>query len=333
MKRIMLSHGDGGQMTHDLIQDVFQVLLQESVLQEQNDAAILHANSRHIAISTDSFVIQPLEFPGGDIGKLAVAGTVNDLAVSGSKPAYLTAGFILEEGLELSVLKRIVGSMAHTALQAGVRIVAGDTKVVERGKCGGMLINTTGIGFLENPERISYTQIQPGDRVIINGGIAEHAVAILAERAGLEFSSSICSDCRPLNLIIEHLLEKFNTIRFMRDPTRGGVATTLKEVASSTKFDFIMEEERIPIQPEVQGALEIMGIDPLYMANEGKVLLFVSEEESTSLVEYLRAIPGNEMATEIGIVQKGTGRLLFQTAIGGTRELGMLSGTPLPRIC
>lgn len=318
MKRIMLSHGDGGQMTHDLIQDVFQVLLQESVLQEQNDAAILRANSRHIAISTDSFVIQPLEFPGGDIGKLAVAGTVNDLAVSGSKPAYLTAGFILEEGLELSVLKRIVGSMAHTALQAGVRIVAGDTKVVERGKCGGMLINTTGVGFLENPERISYTQIQPGDRVIINGGIAEHAVAILAERAGLEFSSSICSDCRPLNLIIEHLLEKFNTIRFMRDPTRGGVATTLKEVASSTKFDFIMEEERIPIQPEVQGALEIMGIDPLYMANEGKVLLFVSEEESTSLVEYLRAIPGNEMATEIGIVQKGTGRLLFQTAIGGT---------------
>lgn len=333
MKRIVLSHGDGGQLTQDLIQHVFQTFLQDPVLQEQNDAALLPASSRHMAVSTDSFVIQPLEFPGGDIGKLAVAGTVNDLAVSGSKPAYLTAGFILEEGLELAVLKRIVRSMADTALQAGVRIVAGDTKVVERGKCGGLLINTTGIGFLEEPGRIDVRRIQPGDRVIINGGIAEHAVAILAERAGLEFSSSLCSDCRPLNLIIEQLLERFRTIRFMRDPTRGGIATSLKEIANSTGFNIALEEEKIPIQPEVQGALEMMGMDPLYMANEGKVLLLVSEEESPRLVSYLRSIPGNEMVAEIGMVQEGSGRLLLRTAVGGTRELGMLTGTPLPRIC
>ena len=333
MERIVLSHGDGGQLTQDLIQDVFQTLLQDHVLQEQDDAAILPADSRYLAVSTDSFIIQPIEFPGGNIGKLAVAGTVNDLAVSGSKPTYLTAGFILEEGLEISVLKRIVRSMAQTALQAGVRIIAGDTKVVERGNCGGMLINTAGIGFLEEPGRIHARNIQPGDRVVINGGIAEHAVAILAERAGLELSSSLCSDCRPLNILIEQLMERYRSIRFMRDPTRGGVATTLKEIASSTGFNIVLEEERIPIKPEVQGALEMMGMDPMYLANEGKVLLIVSEEESPHLVNYLRSIQDNEMAAEIGMVQKGSGRLLLRTAIGGTRELGMLTGAPLPRIC
>lgn len=333
MERIMLSHGDGGQLTQDLIQDVFQTRLQDRVLQEQDDAAILPANSRYLAVSTDSFVIQPLEFPGGDIGKLAVAGTVNDLAVSGSKPTYLTVGFILEEGLEIAVLKRIVRSIAQTALQAGVRIVAGDTKVVERGNCGGMLINTTGIGFLEEPGKVHTRNIQPGDRVVINGGIAEHAVAILAERAGLEFSSTLISDCRPLNLLIEQLMERFRSIRFMRDPTRGGLATSLKEIANITTFNITLEEERIPILPEVQGALEMMGMDPLYLANEGKVLIIVSEEESSQLVSYLRTIPGNELASEIGVIQKGSGRLLLRTAVGGTRELGMLTGTPLPRIC
>jgi hydrogenase expression/formation protein HypE len=333
MDRIMLSHGDGGQLTQELIQHVFQPLLQDPVLKEQNDAATVRAGSDHMAVSTDSFVIQPLEFPGGDIGKLAVAGTVNDLAVSGSKAAYLTAGFILEEGLELSVLRRIVRSMAATAMQAGVRIVAGDTKVVERGKYGGMLINTTGIGFYEAPERIHIRNIQSGDRLIINGGIAEHAVAVLAERAGLELSSSFFSDCSPLNLMIEELLERFHTIRFMRDPTRGGIATSLKEIANAAGCNIILDEDRIPIQPAVQGALEIMGMDPLYMANEGKVLIIVSEEEAPRLVETLRMMPGNEMAAEIGTIREGSGRLLLRTAVGGTRELGLLTGTPLPRIC
>lgn len=333
MGKIMLSHGDGGQLTHDLIQHVFQPFLNDPVLHEQNDAAVLPSHPGYVAVSTDSFVIQPIEFPGGDIGKLAVAGTVNDLAVSGAKPAYLTAGFILEEGLEMPLLKRILRSMRETALQAGVRIIAGDTKVVERGKCGGVIINTTGIGFIENPERINCCQICQGDRIVINGGIAEHAVAILAERAGLEFAETLCSDCRPLNFIIEQVMEKFHTIRFMRDPTRGGMATTLKEITESTGYNMVLQEDSIPMRAEVKGALEIMGIDPLYMANEGKVLFIVSEEESSRLVEYLRTIPGNEMAAEIGCVQEGAGRLLLQTATGGTRELGRLTGTPLPRIC
>lgn len=333
MKRIMLSHGDGGQLTQDLIREIFQGEFKDPVLLEQNDAAILRAHSGHIAITTDSFVIQPLEFPGGDIGKLAVCGTVNDLAVSGSRPAYLTAGFILEEGLEISLLKRIICSMARTALESGVRIIAGDTKVVERGNCGGMMINTTGVGFVDHPEKINTRSISPGDRVVINGGIAEHAVTILAERSEMNFSAAFMSDCCPLNGLIEEILTRFPSIRFMRDPTRGGVATTLKETALNTGYDIVLDEERIPILPHVQAALEIMGIDPLYMANEGKVLIFVAEEESHHLVEYLRSVPGNEMAAEIGMVREGSGRLLFRTAIGGTRELGMLSGTPLPRIC
>ncbi|WII35202.1 hydrogenase expression/formation protein HypE [Paenibacillus thiaminolyticus] len=318
--------------TQLLAQEGFSVYTHKKVLSGDGGIALGQA-SGHMAVSTDSFVIQPLEFPGGDIGKLAVAGTVNDLAVSGSVPAYLTAGFILEEGLELAVLRRIVQSVANTAMQAGVRIIAGDTKVVERGNCGGMMINTTGIGFVEVPGRIGLRNIQPGDRVVINGGIAEHAVAILAERAGLEFASALRSDCRPLNLVIDQLLGRFHTVRFMRDPTRGRVATSLTEIARSTGLDIIMDEEHIPIQPEVQGALEMMGMDPLYMANEGKVLLFVSEEEAAGLVRCLRAIPGNEMAAEIGSVRAGRGRLLLRTAIGGTRELGMMTGTPLPRIC
>lgn len=330
---IILAHGDGGYLTHDLVKEVFLPYFEEPALHEQNDAALLQIDTRHIAVSTDSFVIQPLEFPGGDIGKLAVAGTVNDLAVSGAKPAYLTVGFILEEGLKIETLIRFVRSMAVTAQEAGVRIVAGDTKVVERGMCGGAIINTTGIGFIEHPGKIAYRNIQPGDRIIINGGIAEHAVTILATRAELEFSPPIMSDCKVLSPIIERVLERFATVRFMRDPTRGGVATTLKEIALITGLDMILKEEAIPIQSGIQGALEVMGMDPLYLANEGKILFIVSSAEATDLVDVLGSIAGNEMACEIGHIQEGSGNLWLQTAIGGMRELGMLSGTPLPRIC
>lgn len=330
---IMLAHGDGGQLTHDLVKEVFLPYFEEPTLHEQNDAAQLQIDTRHIAVSTDSFVIQPMEFPGGDIGKLAVAGTVNDLAVSGARPSYLTVGFILEEGLKIETLKRFVRSMAMAAQEAGVRIVAGDTKVVERGMCGGAIINTTGIGFIEHPGKIAYRNIQPGDRIIINGGIAEHAVTILATRAELEFSPPIMSDCKVLSPIIERVLERFATVRFMRDPTRGGVATTLKEIALMTGLDMILKEEAIPIQSGIQGALEVMGMDPLYMANEGKILFIVSSAEATELVDFLGSIAGNEMACEIGQIREGNGNLWLQTVIGGMRELGMLSGTPLPRIC
>ncbi len=333
METIVLAHGDGGQLTHDLVREVFLPFFEDPALLEQTDAATLPADSRHLAVSTDSFVIQPLEFPGGDIGKLAVAGTVNDLAVSGAKPAFLTAGFVLEEGLEIETLKRFVHSMAVMAREAGVRIVAGDTKVVERGKCGGAIINTTGIGFMEVPGKYVYCNIQPGDRIVINGGIAEHAVSILATRAGLEFSPPIMSDCRVLLPVIKRVLERFPTIRFMRDPTRGGVATALKEIALLARLDITLKEETIPIQPAIQGTLEVMGMDPLYLANEGKVLFIVSSSEAAELVDFLHSIPGNEMASEIGFTMSGNGTLWLQTEIGGKRELGMLSGTPLPRIC
>ncbi|KAF6575296.1 hydrogenase expression/formation protein HypE [Paenibacillus sp. SEL3] len=333
MQKIVISHGDGGRMTHDLIQQVFLRYFKDPVLLEQSDAAIISVQTPYAAVSTDSFVIQPLEFPGGDIGKLAVAGTVNDLAVSGVKPAFLTVGFILEEGLEISFLQRIVHSLAVTAAEAGVRIIAGDTKVVEKGSCGGMIINTTGIGYMEKPNRIAMRNIRPGDVIVINGGIAEHAVAILAKRAGLEFSPGLLSDCCALNGVVDQLLDTFKTIRFMRDPSRGGIATSLKEIAEHTELDMVVEEKEIPLRLDVQGAIEMMGMDPLYMANEGKVLIFVAEEEAAALVQCLKSIPGYETASEIGRVKEGTGRVLLQTMIGGTRELDRMSGNPLPRIC
>ncbi|TBL80307.1 hydrogenase expression/formation protein HypE [Paenibacillus thalictri] len=331
--KILLSHGDGGLLTHDLIDGVFREAFNDAALQEQNDAAVMPVQAGYMAITTDSFVIHPLEFPGGDIGKLAVAGTVNDLAVSGAVPAYMSVGFILEEGLDIALLKKITASLAATAREAGVRIVAGDTKVVEKGKCDGMYINTTGIGFIERPERLGYNRIQPGDRIIINGGIAEHGVAVLGERAGITFDPPLPSDCRPLNRLIVPLLEQFPSIRFMRDPTRGGVATTLKEIAVSAGVRMVLDEELLPIQPHVRGALELLGMDPLYLANEGKVLMIVAEEEAAGVVDHMRKHPDYRLAAVIGKVEAGHGEVILQTALGGARELQMLSGTPLPRIC
>lgn len=286
-----------------------------------------------LAVSTDSFVIDPLEFPGGDIGSLAVAGTVNDLAVSGATPAYLTVGFILEEGLEIERLRRIVASMAGTARAAGVRIVAGDTKVVERGKGDGVYVNTTGIGRVAQPGRLGLDRIQPGDRVLINGGIAEHAVAVLSQRAGLRFATPMLSDCAPLNRLIQTMLAEFRTIRFMRDPTRGGVATTCKEIAAGAGCDIALEEECLPVRPEIRGALELLGMEPYYLANEGKVLIIVGPEEEAELLASLRQYPGGELAAAIGTVTAGTGNLWLKTPFGGTRNLERMAGAPLPRIC
>lgn len=332
-EKIFLAHGDGGSLTHQLVKQVFQAAFHDPLLDAEEDAVLLRSASLHMRMSTDSFVISPLEFPGGDIGKLAVAGTVNDLAVTGAVPRYMSAGFILEEGLEISLLKRIVHSMATAAREAGVRIVAGDTKVVERGRCDGMYINTTGIGFQDDPHRLTISAITPGDRVIINGGVAEHAVAVLAQRAGIHFTSGLQSDCQALNTIIHELLQRFPTIRFLRDPTRGGIATTLKEIAELAMVNIHISEEQIPIKPQVQGALEILGMEPYYMANEGKVLIIVSPEEADDVVAYLRDAQGQSMASEIGFVASGTGDVLLQTPYGGTRKLKRMSGAPLPRIC
>lgn len=332
-EKILMAHGDGGTLTHQLVKEVFHEAFHDSALQTEEDAVYLLAASQHLRVSTDSFVISPLEFPGGDIGKLAIAGTVNDVAVSGAVPHYISAGFILEEGLELSLLKRVVRSMAATAQQAGVRIVAGDTKVVEKGRCDGMYINTTGIGFQEHPDRLSYSSILPGDCIILNGGVAEHAVAVLAKRAGIQFPSGLYSDCQVLNRMIDDLLKRFSTIRFLRDPTRGGIATTLKEIAEQASVNIHIFEERIPIRREVQGALEILGMDPYYLANEGKVIIIAAREEARAIVTYLRDAYDQSMACDIGYVAEGTGDVLLHTPFGGTRKWKRMSGSPLPRIC
>ncbi|HYG59674.1 MAG TPA: hydrogenase expression/formation protein HypE [Symbiobacteriaceae bacterium] len=331
--RVLLSHGDGGALSHQLTAEIFRPAFCDSALDEEGDAALLPSPAGELAISTDSYVIHPLRFPGGDIGKLAVAGTVNDLAVSGATPLYLTVGFILEEGLPLEQLRQIVASMAQTARAARVRIVAGDTKVVERGKGDGLYVNTTGVGHVRQPGRLGPGRIQPGDRVLINGGIAEHAVAVLSERAGLRFATPVVSDCAPLNHMIAAALAEFRTIRFMRDPTRGGVATALKEIASRARCDMAVEEERLPVRPEIKGALELLGMEPWYLANEGKVLMIVGPDEADALVAFLRQYPGQELAEAIGTVTPGVGNLWLKTPFGGTRNLGLLSGAPLPRIC
>lgn len=331
--RILLSHGDGGSLTHQLVADVFRAAFADDALEAEGDAASLPIHSGAIAISTDTFVVNPLQFPGADIGTLAVAGTVNDLAVSGAIPWYLTAGFILEEGLPIERLKRVVASMAVTAREAGVRIVAGDTKVVEKGKGDGIYINTTGVGSLPEPSRLGFDRIRPGDHLLINGGLAEHAVAVLHERAGIVLPAPIKSDCRPLNRMIQAMLERFHTVRFLRDPTRGGLATTLKEIANRTGLDMVIEEALLPVRPPVRGALELLGLEPYYMANEGKVVMIVGPEEADALVDFLKRDPEQELATVIGTVTMGSGNVWLKTPYGGTRNLGMLAGTPLPRIC
>lgn len=331
--RILLSHGDGGQHTNDLLHDVIHNIFQDELLREERDAALLRAESEHLAFSTDTFVINPIEFPGGDIGKLAVCGTVNDLAVSGAIPVYLSVAFIIEEGFPLKKLKHITQSLADTAREAGVRVVTGDTKVVEKGKGDQLYINTTGIGFVNPAYSLSYEHIKPGDRIVINGGIAEHAASVIGARMEVPLSTTIQSDCAPLQTVIKEALHEYRTIRFMRDPTRGGVATAMKEIAEKAHVQITLQEEAIPIRPEVRGTLELMGLEPYYMANEGKVLFIVSEEEAEELVHFLNKKQGHHMAAVIGEVHEGRGELYLNTAIGGTRKLGLLSGEPLPRIC
>ncbi|GAB6172426.1 hydrogenase expression/formation protein HypE [Paradesulfitobacterium aromaticivorans] len=355
-ERILLAHGDGGILTHTLIQELFHKYFTSAELAALSDAAILPfpapdaevfpnensyiAPTNLLAMTTDSFVVNPLIFPGGDIGKLAIAGTVNDLAVSGAKPLYLSAAFILEEGLDLSLLERIVASMAAAARAAHVKIITGDTKVVERGRCDGMYINTTGIGMMQPGIHLGYDKIQPGDQLIINGGVGEHGVAVLAERSGLSFSTPLLSDCAALNGLIQALLARFgSSIKFMRDPTRGGLATTAKEIALSAKLDIWLKDEQIPVKNEVRGACELLGLDPLYLANEGKVMLVVEAQKAEEILSFIRdyyevngLVSGLNPAI-IGEIRSGQGRVLLETPLGGTRLLEMLAGAPLPRIC
>ncbi|WLR52932.1 hydrogenase expression/formation protein HypE [Bacillus tianshenii] len=329
-KRISLAHGDGGELAHQLIQNVFVEAFGHSE-EAKSDAAIFQSPGIRLALTTDSFVIKPLFFPGGSIGKLAVAGTVNDLAVSMAKPLYLTSSFIIEEGFLLEDLKKIVFDMAKEAKKAGVKIVAGDTKVVERGSADGLFINTTGVGVVEERERIPFTE---GDAVIVSGPIGDHGIAVLAARGELGLRSEVESDCACLNEPIQAVLEKVEGVKIMRDPTRGGLATTLVEICESEKIEIELEEEHIPVRAEVHGACDLLGFDPLYLANEGKVVLVVSAENKDAVLEILKSYSETKDAVVIGKVSAtGGGRLLLKTPLGSHRILQRLSGMQLPRIC
>jgi hydrogenase expression/formation protein HypE len=336
-ERITLSHGSGGKATHNLIEGVFAPAFSNPFLDPMDDAAILGLNGtgQHMAFTTDTYVVSPLFFPGGDIGRLAVHGTINDLAMAGAHPLYLSAGFILEEGFPISELRRIVSSMATAAAEAGVSIVTGDTKVVQRGKADGLFINTAGVGVIRASWPLGQTQLQPGDKVLISGSIGDHGIAIMLAREALEIETDIQSDTAPLHTLVAALLEAADdAVHCLKDPTRGGVATSLNEMAIGSEVSIGLDEHAIPVHAGVRGACEILGLDPLTIANEGKLLAIVAPEKAELALEALRAHPLGREAVIIGTVQaEPPGMVFLRTDIGGMRVLDMLVGDPLPRIC
>ena len=334
-EQIVMGHGAGGRMSHQLIQKAFMSAFDNAVLRAGDDAARvesdLHSN---LAISTDSHVVFPLFFSGGDIGRLAVCGTVNDVAMLGAKPLYLTAGFILEEGLPIETLQRLVASMKAAADEAGVQIVAGDTKVVQKGKADGLYINTAGVGVIRPGLNIGGAQAKADDVIILSGSIGDHGIAVLDARGELGFQASVESDVAPLNHLIEVMLDASNQVHVLRDPTRGGLATTLNEIATQSNVGILLNEEKIPVRPEVSAVCEMLGFDPLYIANEGKLVAMVAREDAESVLKAMRATQYGEAAVIIGEVTAAPrGRVLLKTALGSTRIVDMLAGEMLPRIC
>ena len=332
--RVVIGHGSGGRMTADLIKRIFEPHFSNPILLTGNDFAELIIKKGRIVVSTDSHIVQPLFFPGGDIGKLAVCGTVNDVAMSGAVPKYLTAGFIIEEGFEIQNLEEIAESMQAAAQEAGVDIVAGDTKVIEKGKGDGVFINTTGIGVLEEDFHIGGENARPGDAVIISGTVGEHGMAVLYARGDLGLESQIQSDVAPLNGLIQQLLQACPDVHVLRDPTRGGLATTLNEIACQSEVCIQIQEKTVPILPAVRTACEMLGFDPLYVANEGKVIIILPEAQAEKALKVLHEHPYGKMAQRIGEVKESPkGRVLLHTALGTNRILETLSGEMLPRIC
>ena len=322
-------------MTHELVARVFQTYLSSPELAVGDDFAALRLpGGGRLAVSTDSHIVKPLFFPGGDIGRLAVCGTVNDVAVSGAVPLFLTAGFILEEGLAVETLQRVLASMQAAAQEAGVTFVTGDTKVVERGKVDGLFINTTGLGFIPEGLEIGGARAKPGDEILISGTLGDHGIAVLGARGELGFESGIRSDVAPLNGLIAQILKAAPHTHVLRDPTRGGLATTLNEIATQSQACLFLEENAIPVLPAVQAACEMLGFDPLYVANEGKLIVIVPPQESDLALEAMRAHPYGIQATRIGTVKETPrARVLLHTLIGGTRIVDSLAGEILPRIC
>jgi hydrogenase expression/formation protein HypE len=329
---ISLAHGDGGELSHRLIRDIFVEAFGDNKA-AMFDAAEITLSTRQIAISTDSFVIKPVFFPGGSIGKLAVAGTVNDLIVSGAKPAFLTCGFVIEEGFLISDLKKIVTDMAAEAEKTGVMIVSGDTKVVERGSADGVFINTTGIGIYEADIGCTL-RFEEGDAILVTGTIGDHGVAVLAARGELGITTPINSDCASLNRMLWEVLQHTKGIRIMRDPTRGGLATTLVEIAEDFHVTMKINETSLPVKQEVHGVCDLLGFDPLYLANEGKAIIIVANSEKDKVLDILREFPEGKDAVQIGtIIGKEKGQLLLETPLGSKRMLTRLTGTMFPRIC
>jgi hydrogenase expression/formation protein HypE len=347
MDKVLLGHGSGGQLSHDLVRELFLPQFPGAALAKLDDAAIVQPakdaggqlavsgfGSGRLALTTDSYVVKPLFFRGGDIGRLAVCGTVNDLSMVGATPLYLSAGFVLEEGLDLDVLRRVVGSMRSSAEEAGVEIVAGDTKVVEKGGADQLFINTAGVGVVPEDVDISASNARPGDVIIVSGAIGDHGIAVLSEREGLAFETELVSDVAPLNGLVSSMLEASGQIHVLRDPTRGGLATLLNEVALQSRVTISISETAIPVHDGVRAACEMLGYDPLYVANEGKLVAMVAPEDSEDILEVMRAHPLASEAAVIGkAVSRERPRVLLKTEIGGTRIVGMLAGEMLPRIC
>jgi hydrogenase expression/formation protein HypE len=334
--RIVLAHGGGGRLTHQLIEKIFIPAFANDALEQRHDGAVVSVNGSRLAFTTDSFVVRPLIFPGGNIGDLAVNGTVNDLAMCGARPLYLSAGFILEEGLEMETLRTVVTSMQRAASAAGVKLVTGDTKVVDKGKGDGIFVNTSGIGVIEANVKgtIGPMLVQPGDVVIVSGDLGRHGMAILSVREGLEFESPILSDGANVWPAVEALMNAGIEIHCLRDLTRGGLATTLNEIASDRNVCIKLEETLIPVQEAVQSACEIIGLDPLYVANEGRFAVFVPAAQADVALDVLRKIEVSQGSVRVGKVEESPGRtVVLQSRIGGNRVVDMLSGEQLPRIC
>jgi hydrogenase expression/formation protein HypE len=333
-ERITLAHGAGGKATRDLVAALFLEELNNEPLALLGDSAVLTPPAGRLAFTTDSYVVRPLVFPGGDIGELAVFGTVNDLAVAGARPLWLSAGFVLEEGLPVADLRRIVASMAAAARRAGVAVVAGDTKVVEHGKADGLYVTTAGVGVLEHDLALGPERVQPGDRVLLSGTIADHGMAVMIARGDLRLEGDVKSDTAPVHELAASLLTLGDALRWMRDPTRGGLATALNELASQSGLSVRMSEAALPVRPAVGAACEILGIDPLYVANEGKLVAIVPAEAAEEALALLRAHPLGEDAVELGAIDaEPEGMVLLDTTLGGSRIVDMLVGDPLPRIC
>jgi len=331
---ILLGHGSGGRLTADLLDKLFMPAFRNPYLDKLNDQAVLDVNGVRLAFTTDSFVVTPMFFPGGDIGKLAVNGTVNDLAMSGARPLFLSAGFILEEGCSIADLERIVTSVRKACEEAGVLLVTGDTKVVNRGSGDKVFINTSGIGVVEHDITISADRAQVGDRILLSGTIADHGMAVMSTREGLELESMIVSDTAPLHDLVALMLEASREVHCLRDPTRGGIAGTLNELAKQSHVGMAIDETVIPIKEEVKGLCEILGIDPLYVANEGKLIAIVQRSVANDVLARMKSLASGRDACIIGeVVADHPGMVVMKTKIGGTRIVDLMMGEQLPRIC